>query len=65
MRTQRERLPTVVGEAVVGGRDWVWTTVMVYVPTHPLLVYACQPVAWSGQAAAALSVLLTPAVPEL
>ncbi len=59
MRTQRERLPTVVGEAVVGGRDWVWTTVMVYVPTHAVPVYASQPVAWSGQAAP-LPVLLTP-----
>ena len=60
MRTQRERSPTLVGEAVVGGRVWVWTTVMVYVATHPLPVATSQPVAWSGQAASALPMLLTP-----
>ena len=65
MRTQRERLPTVVGEAVVGGRDWVWTTVMVYVPTHAPPATTSQPVAWSGQAAPALPLLLTPAEPDV
>ncbi len=60
MRTQRERSPTLVEGAVVGGRDWIWTTVIGYVLTHAPPAYACQPVAWSGQAAPALSVLLTP-----
>ena len=62
MRTQRERLPTMAGGAVVGE---VGTTVMVYVPTHPLLVYVCQPVARSGQAASALLVLLIEDEPEM
>ncbi len=56
MQTQRERLPTIVGAAVAGE---VGTTVMVYVPTHAPPTHACQPVAWSGQAAPALPVLLT------
>ncbi len=54
--TQRERLPTTVGAEVVGE---VGTTVMVYVLTHAPPAYASQPVAWSGQAATALLVLLT------
>ncbi len=53
MQTQRERLLTVVGEAVEAVVGEVGTTVI-----RP--VYACQPVAWSGQAAPALPVLLTP-----
>jgi hypothetical protein len=48
-------LPTVVGEAVPGE---VGTTVIGYVLTHAPPVFACQPVAWSGQAAPALPVLL-------
>ena len=53
-RTQRERLPTVAGAAVVGE---VGTTVIGYVLTHAPPLYACQPVASSGQAAPALLVL--------
>ncbi len=62
MQTQRESVPTVVGAAVVGGRVWpaAGATVIGYVLTHAPLAYACQPVASYGQAAAALSVLLTP-----
>ncbi len=61
MRTQRERSPTVVGAAVVGGRVWpaAAATVIGYVLTHAPPEYACQLVASSGQAAP-LPVLLTP-----
>jgi hypothetical protein len=50
MRRKAGALPTAVCTTLIG-----------YVLTHAPPANTCQPFAWSGQAAPALSVLLTPA----
>jgi hypothetical protein len=50
MRTKAGALPTAVCTTVIGD-----------VLTHALPANTCQPVAWSGQAAPPLPLLLTPA----